>query len=247
MALFSFHCQNYKAGALVGIDGHNRRLHKNHKSNPDIDNERSANNIVYVAPKKNLYADCKAIIKEKVIDTGHRVRKDSNWICECIFSYPKELPPNRMNDYFELIIKYMGARLGKDNVIEAVAHCDEGGLNHLHLDILLITPEGRLSSKALITREFIQSIHDKLPIVLQAHGFNVRRGEQGHEGGLSAKEYKKQMESEAKEISHKIDEMVEEHNRLLEIIKRLREIAQQLELGNLAKARDIVCHHQKSR
>ena len=32
MALFSFHCQNYKAGALVGIDGHNRRLHKNHKS-----------------------------------------------------------------------------------------------------------------------------------------------------------------------------------------------------------------------
>ena len=141
----------------------------------------------------------------------------------------------------------MGARLGKDNVIEAVTHCDEGGLNHLHLDILLITPEGRLSSKALITREFIQSIHDKLPIVLQAHGFDVRRGEQGHEGGLSAKEYKKQMESEAKEISHKIDEMVEEHNRLLEIIKRLREIAQQLELGNLAKARDIVCHHQKSR
>ena len=62
MALFSFHCQNYKAGALVGIDGHNRRLHKNHKSNPDIDNERSVNNIVYVAPKKNLYADCKAIV-----------------------------------------------------------------------------------------------------------------------------------------------------------------------------------------
>ena len=64
---------------------------------------------------------------------------------------------------------------------------------------------------------------------------------------IFAKEYKKQMESEAKEISHKIDEMVEEHNRLLEIIKRLREIAQQLELGNLAKARDIVSHHQKSR
>ena len=117
----------------------------------------------------------------------------------------------------------------------------------LTIHILLITPEGRLSSKALITREFIQSIHDKLPIVLQAHGFDVERGAVGHEGGLSAKEYKKQMESEAKEISHKIDEMVEEHNRLLEIIKRLREIAQQLELGNLAKARDIVSHHQKSR
>ena len=183
---------------------------------------------------------------KEVIANGNRVRSDSNWICECIFSFPAEFPIEELDRYNSLIIQYMNARTN-GNVVLAVAHCDEGGLNHLHLDILLITPEGRLSSKALITREFIQSIHDKLPIVLQAHGFNVRRGEQGHEGGLSAKEYKKQMESEAKEISHKIDEMVEEHNRLLEIIKRLREIAQQLELGNLAKARDIVSHHQKSR
>lgn len=191
MALLSFHCQNYKAGALTGIDGHNRRLHKNHKSNPDIDNERSANNVVYVAPKKNLYADCKALIKEKVIDTGHRVRKDSNWICESIFSYPEELPPDRMNEYFELIIKYVGARLGKENIVEAVAHCDEGG--------------------------------------------------------LSAIEYKKQMENEAKEISNKIDDMIKEHNRLVELIQRLKEIALQLEHGNLSKARDIVARNQRTR
>lgn len=247
MALFSFHCQNYKSGSLTGIDGHNRRLHKNHKSNPDIDNERSANNVVYVAPKKNLYADCKALIKEKVIDTGHRVRKDSNWICESIFSYPEELPPDRMNEYFELIIKYVGARLGKENIVEAVAHCDEGGLPHLHLDICLITEDNRLSSKALITREFIQSMHDKLPIVLQAHGFDVQRGEQGHEGGLSAIEYKKQMENEAREISNKIDDMIKEHNRLVELIQRLKEIALQLEHGNLSKARDIVARNQRTR
>lgn len=30
MAVLSFHCQCYKAGALKGIDAHNRRLHKNH-------------------------------------------------------------------------------------------------------------------------------------------------------------------------------------------------------------------------
>ena len=83
---------------------------------------------------------------------------------------------------------------------------------HLHLDICLITEDNRLSSKALITREFIQSMHDKLPIVLQAHGFDVQRGEHGHEGGLSAIEYKKQMENEAREISNKIDDMIKEHN-----------------------------------
>ena len=108
-----------------------------------------------------------------------------------------------MDDYFELIIKYMGARLGKDNVIEAVAHCDEGGLNHLHLDILLITPEGRLSSKALITREFIQSIHDKLPIVLQAHGFDVERGAVGHGADYLQKNIKSRWKAKQKKSATK--------------------------------------------
>lgn len=248
MAKFSFHCKNYKAGALVGIDGHNRRLHKNHKSNPDIDNARSVNNVVFVAPKINLYADCKKLIQEKVVNTGHRVRKDSNWICECIFSYPEELPPERKREYFELIINYVGARLGKNNIMEAVMHCDEGcGLSHLHLDILLITEDNRLSSKSLITREFIQSIHDKLPIVLQNHGFDVERGEAGHGSSLSVKEYKKQMEQEAKELSHKIDDMVKEHNRLVEMIDRLRKTAELLKCGNLAKAQEIVARFQRGR
>lgn len=59
------HCQNYKAGALTGIDGDNRRLHKYHKSNPDIDNERSVNNVVYAAPKKNLEILSLTFIKNK--------------------------------------------------------------------------------------------------------------------------------------------------------------------------------------
>ena len=247
MALFSFHCQNYKSGSLTGIDWHNRRLHKNHKSNPDIDNERSKNNVVYIAPKENLYADCKQLIKAKVIDNGHRVRKDSNWITECIFSYPEELPPDRMDEYFNLIIKYLGARLGAENIIEAVAHLDEAGQPHLHVDVVPITEDNRLSAKDMITREFITSMHDKLPMILQHHCFDVSRGEEGRSGGLSAKEYKNKMEHEAEELSHKIDEMVEEHNRLVEIIKRLREIAQQLEHGNLSKARDIVARNQRAR
>lgn len=247
MALFSFHCQNYKKGALNGIDGHNRRKHKNHKSNPDIDNERSGKNIIFIAPKQNLYADCKAMIDEKVIGTGHRVRKDSNWISEFLFTYPEGLPTERMNDYFNVIINYVGARLGKDNIIEAVAHLDEAGSPHLHLDIVLITEDNRLSSKEMITREFIQSMHDKLPLVLQHKGFDVERGESGRGSSLSAQEYKKQMDIEMQELSHKIDSMVEEHNRLVDLINRLREIAQQLARGNLEKARDVVAQYQRNR
>lgn len=114
MAKFSFHCQCYKAGQLGGIDKHNRRLNKNYISNPDIDLERSKENRIYIAPKQSLYKDCKDIINKKVIANGGRVTKASNWICECIFSYPEELPIERLDEYNDLVIKYMGARLGAD-------------------------------------------------------------------------------------------------------------------------------------
>jgi len=67
--------------------------------------------------------------------------------------------------YNDLIIKYMGARLGMDNIVMAICHADEGGLRHLHLDILPITAEGKLSAKTLITRDFITSIHKLMPII----------------------------------------------------------------------------------
>ena len=110
MAKFSFHCQCYKAGQLGGIDKHNRRLNKNYISNPDINLERSKENRIYIAPKQSLYKDCKDIINKKVIANGGRVTKASNWICECIFSYPEELPIERLDEmvkeYNNLADKY---------------------------------------------------------------------------------------------------------------------------------------------
>lgn len=60
----------------------------------------------------------------------------------------------------------MNARFN-NNVVSAVCHLDEGGgtdgkggLQHLHLDILMITEDNRLSAKTLITRDFITSMHE---------------------------------------------------------------------------------------
>lgn len=55
----------------------------------------------------------------KLILTGYkilylkdgRITKASNWICECIFSYPEVLPLERLDEYNDLIIQYMNARL----------------------------------------------------------------------------------------------------------------------------------------
>lgn len=219
MAKFSYHCGCYKVGSLNGLDNHNRRIYKRH-GNVDIDKSKSCKNITFVRPEVSLYQDCKKKVEEQVIDKGGRVTKVSNWVCESIFSYPEELPIERIKEYFAVIVDYMGERLGKDNIVEAVAHLDEGScLPHLHLDTVLITKDGRLSSRDLITRDFIRSVHDELPKVLRSKGFDIERGSYNPEkprDRRTTKQYKKDMSKELIELNILIDELAEEYNSLAE-------------------------------
>lgn len=249
MAVLSFHCQSYKKGALRGIDGHNRRLHNHHLSNPDIKTELSAYNRIYKIPKRSLYADCKKLIQKKVIANGNRVRCDSNWIVECLFTYPSDLPLERLDEYNNLVIKYMSARLGADNLVEAVCHVDEAGQPHLHLDYVLITTDNKLSSRTILTRDFIRSVHDKLPLVLQHHGFDVQRGQSVPErkSGRSATQYKKDMEKEKEELNRKLESIITEYNKLVDYYNQLLTKAKALAEKNYIIAREVVEERERTR
>lgn len=219
MAKFSYHCGCYKVGSLNGLDNHNRRLYKKH-GNVDIDKSKSYKNITFISPEISLYQDCKKKVEEKVIKNGGRVTKVSNWVCESIFSYPEELPLERIRDYFQIIVDYMAERLGRENIVEAVVHLDEGScLPHMHLDSVLITKDGRLSSRDLINRDFIQSVHNELPIILKDKGFDIERGSFNPDkprDRRTTKQYKKDMAKELIELNILIDELAEEYNSLAE-------------------------------
>lgn len=249
MAKFSFHCQNYKASQICAIDKHNRRLNKHYHSNPDIDPEKSANNRIYIAPKETLYKDCKNLIDKKVVAYGGRITKSSNWLTECIFSYPDELPIERIDEYNSLIIEYMGVRLGDENIVEAIFHSDELGLGHLHLCIVPID-NNRLSAKTLITRDFITSVHKFMPIILQKHGFAIESYEELKDKKgtkLSVREYKKRMEEESKQLSQKLDDMVKEYNKLAEQYNKLLDEKAELERKNRQKADEMINQQEQSR
>lgn len=249
MAKFSFHCDCFKAGQIGGLDKHNRRLNENYISNPDIITELSEKNRVYIAPNQSLYKDCKEQIEKRVIAHGGRITKASNWICEAVFSYPEELPLERLDEYNDLIIKYMNARFN-GNVVSAICHLDEGGLPHLHLDILMITEDNRLSAKTLITRDFITSMHRVMPIILKKHGFDIddyEETEDKKQGGLSAKEYKKKMVAESRELNQKLDDMVKEYNDLVDKYNKLVDDEEALKRKNRQKAFDVLHQQEHNR
>ena len=240
MAKFSFHCQCYKRENLAGIDRHNRRRNKNY-GNKDIDAERSIDNRVYITPDTTLYQECKKQIEERVLSRGGRVTKASNWICECIFSYPEELPRERMDEYYGIVLEYIASRLGSCNLVEAVVHMDEAGLPHMHLDVLTITEDNRLSSKNLITKEFITAVHNELPVILKGKGFDIERGSAEHAtAGLDAKDYKKQMDKEAASLDERLESLTAEYNDLVDAYNDLLRSRKLLEQGNLKKAHEII-------
>lgn len=246
MALFSFHCQCYKKQSLLGIHRHNHRLNATH-SNKDIDSSKSAQNIVYITPDTTLYQACKKQIEERVLATGHRVTKASNWICECIFTYPQGLEKDRINEYFGLVLEYLADKVGQKNLASAVVHMDET-TPHLHVDFLVITPDNRLSSKEVVSRAFITSVHNELPTILQKNGFDVVRGSAEHESaGLNTREYKKKMQKKSAVLEGKLKELADNYNELVDRYNELLKTLKELERKNLKKAREILNHRQISR
>lgn len=142
--------QKRKAGSVASCERHNERKKEAYKSNPDIDMGRSKNNYHLVNPPRYTY---KKDINRMVAEAGCRVRKDSVMMVETLITASPEfmnsLPPAEQKEYFTMALDFIAGRVGKQNILSAVVHMDEK-TPHMHLCFVPITPEGKLSAKALL-------------------------------------------------------------------------------------------------
>ena len=129
---------------------HNERKKEAYKSNPDIDMERSKNNYHLIAPPKYTY---KKEINRMVAEAGCRTRKDSVMMVETLITaspeFMNQLPPEEQKAYFQTALDFISERVGKQNILSAVVHMDER-TPHMHLCFVPITPDNKLSAKAIL-------------------------------------------------------------------------------------------------
>lgn len=247
MGKFSIHIKHYKAQQLAGIDRHNRRLGKNH-SNKSIDGEKSRDNLTLRPVSESLYRDTKKRIQEEVIDKGHRVTKASVWITEICCTLPEGIEKNDSERYFGEIVKYFERALGERNIISAYVHMDETK-PHLHLCVVPITEEGRLSRKEVWTRKRLLALHDEIPKCLQNKGFNVERGdhladfEDKKKAALSLKEYKAFQERE--KLKQEYNGLVREYNELADKYNHVAKERVALKRGNLRIAQSVIARERE--
>lgn len=223
------HMMKIKSGAVGGIQSHNNREHEP-KTNPDVDMSRSEDNYDLISCD-----NYKRSIKEKLsnlVESSRAVRKDAVVVCNFIVTSDNEtmnaLGADRQREFFQDSVKWFSDRYGADRVLNATVHMDET-TPHLHIGVMPITQDGRLSAKAIFTKtemkamqtEFARDVGEK---------YGLERGVEGSE---------RTHLSEARFKEQKALEMANEHGAIAQELQIIAEDCKQ-ELSEATRSLETV-------
>lgn len=223
------HMMKIKSGAVGGIQSHNNREHEP-KTNPDVDMSRSEDNYDLI-PCDNY----KRSIKEKLsnlVESSRTVRKDAVVVCNFIVTSDNEtmdaLGADRQREFFQDSVKWFSDRYGADRVLNATVHMDET-TPHLHIGVMPITQDGRLSAKAIFTKTEMKAIQTEFARDV-GEKYGLERGVEGSE---------RTHLSEARFKEQKALEMANEHGAIAQELQIITEDCKQ-ELSEATRSLETV-------
>jgi hypothetical protein len=223
------HMMKIKSGAVGGIQSHNNREHEP-KTNPDVDMSRSEDNYDLI-PCDNY----KRSIKEKLsnlVESSRAVRKDAVVVCNFIVTSDNEtmdaLGADRQREFFQDSVKWFSDRYGADRVLNATVHMDET-TPHLHIGVMPITQDGRLSAKAIFTKTEMKAIQTEFARDV-GKKYGLERGVEGSE---------RTHLSEARFKEQKALEMANEHGAIAQELQIIAEDCKQ-ELSEATRSLETV-------
>lgn len=223
------HMMKIKSGAVGGIQSHNNREHEP-KTNPDVDMSRSEDNYDLISCD-----NYKRSIKEKLsnlVESSRAVRKDAVVVCNFIVTSDNEtmnaLGAERQREFFQDSVKWFSDRYGADRVLNATVHMDET-TPHLHIGVMPITQDGRLSAKAIFTKTEMKAIQTEFARDV-GEKYGLERGVEGSE---------RTHLSEARFKEQKALEMANEHGAIAQELHVLAEDCKQ-ELSEATRSLETV-------
>ena len=124
----------FSAGAVRNQLRHNRRTIE-HSSNRDIDPERLEHDYV-LSPDRGMTGYDYFLQRKSELYCYNR--DDVKVMVGWIVTAPQDLDPARYDDFFCASYDFLENRYGKENVVQAIVHDDEGGQPHLHFCFILL-------------------------------------------------------------------------------------------------------------
>ena len=197
--------EKYHKQDVAPIEKENERDENYKSDNPQIDGEWTKNNYRLTPYFGKTYTE---FINGRIKELGLSPRKDAVVMNSFVLGSDKTffdgLSKVEQYNFFSDCYKFFADRYGEENIIAAVVHNDET-TPHMHLNLMPITPDGRLCSKQLFDKPQLQQLQtDFYESVGKRWG--LQRGKEGSQKKhLSTAEYK------AKKIIEQAESIREEN------------------------------------
>lgn len=133
--------------------------------------------------------------------------------------------------FFSLSLEYLKHRFGKENIKLATVHRDErgkvqshkGGNAHMHVDIVPVTNDGRLTAKELLNRQALIDIQTELPQYLSQNGFDIIRGEKGSKAThMKMDDFKREADKQKKVLIQEYNALVDKYDELQKYVEDMK-------------------------
>ena len=197
--------EKYHKQDIAPIEKENERDENYKSDNPQIDSERTRNNYRFTPYFGKTYT---GFINGRIKELGLSPRKDAVVMNSFVLGSDKTffdgLSKVEQYNFFSACYKFFANRYGEENIIAAVVHNDET-TPHMHLNLMPITPDGRLCSKQLFDKPQLQQLQtDFYETVGKRWG--LQRGKEG-----SQKKHLSTAEFKAKKIIEQAEAIREEN------------------------------------
>ena len=174
--------QKKTSGKLLNTQKHNERQKTEYKSNPDIDQTRTAENYHLKNPAPDGY---KKEISRLIERAGCRTRKDSIVAVETLITaspeFLDELDKDDQREFFTLAYDFLKEEVGEQNILSAIVHMDEK-TPHMHLCFCPITKDNHLSAKTILgNQKTLSEWQTKFHAHMSRHYTELERGKSAME------------------------------------------------------------------
>ena len=181
--------QKFHKNDVAPVERENERDENYISDNPQIDRARTKDNYRLISHTET-YTE---FINYRLKELNLFPRKDAVVMNSFVVGSDKtffdKMGKMQRYNFFSDCTKFFAERYGKENIISAVVHLDET-TPHMHLNLMPITPDGRLCSKQLFDKPQLQQLQTNFYEEV-GKKYGLQRGKEGSQRKhLSSAEFK---------------------------------------------------------
>lgn len=197
--------QKYKLGSVAKLERHQQhRSHLTNRAHP----EQVDKNRTWKRYDETMSRTVRKAIKEQEKNTGRKVRKDANVICEFVLTFSPEMSGQfNMPDWVRANFSWISKIFGKENFLRADLNMDQK-TPHLHCFVLMTDEQGKFNSSRFFNKKQ-QLVEMQDSYAADMAQFGLIRGESKEQTGARHQTLHEWKKSECERLEKGLQEMKE--------------------------------------